>query len=81
MIQRAPAAVREILGMIAALCGRWIEEADPPPRAPMPQPREALISIRLPAVVEDPAALRALMNALLKLAAVLRRERRAGPYR
>ena len=79
-IQRASAAVREILEVIAALSGSGLAGADLPP-APKPQLREAQISIRLPAVVKDPAALRALMNALLKLAAVLRRERRAGPYR
>jgi hypothetical protein len=79
-----PAAAREILKSIDALCSRLLETDAAQPfagRPPLPEVGEALISMRLPLVLEDPASLRDLLSALLSLAAALRGERRAGPYR
>ncbi len=86
-VQQLPAPARERLRSIEALCRRLIEAAaagDPPsapPRAPTPALLEAQISLRLPVVIADPASLRDLLSALLSLTAVLRGDRRVGPYR
>jgi hypothetical protein len=83
-ILQAPAAAREILGSLEALCRPLLFADDArsrAARAPSPDLREALVSIRLPVVIADPAALRDVMAALLSLAAALRGDRRAGPYR
>ncbi|MFS8066508.1 MAG: hypothetical protein ACMG6S_09065 [Byssovorax sp.] len=83
-IQHLPAPAREILRSIEALCRPLLEASGPlPPPAKMPRSelREAQISLRLPAVIADPSSLRDVMTALLSLAAALRGDRRAGPYR
>lgn len=83
-IQRLPEPAREILRSIEALCRPLLEASGPLPRpAKMPRPelREAQISLRLPVVIADPSSLRDVMTALLSLAAALRGDRRAGPYR
>lgn len=83
-IQRLPEPAREILRSIEGLCRPLLEASGPLPRpAKMPRPelREAQISLRLPVVIADPSSLRDVMTALLSLAAALRGDRRAGPYR
>jgi hypothetical protein len=81
-IQRLPAPIQEILRSIEGLCRALLGAATPPPpRAPPPELRGALFSLRLPVVIADPAALRDLMATLLALAAAMRGDRRAGPYR
>jgi hypothetical protein len=88
-VQQLPAPARERLRSIEALCRRLIEAnaiaaLDPPsapPRPPTPAVLEAQISLRLPVVLAEPASLRDLLSALLSLTAVLRGDRRVGPYR
>ncbi len=85
-VQQLPAPARERLRSIEALCRRLVEAAasDPasaPPRAPAPALLEAQVSLRLPVVLAEPASLRDLLSALLSLTAVLRGDRRVGPYR
>lgn len=80
-IQRLPAPLQEIVSAIDALCRALVGTATPPQRALPLDLRSALVSVRLPIVVADPATLRDLMVTLLMLAAALRGDRRAGPYR
>jgi hypothetical protein len=80
-IQRLPPPIREILGSIEPLCRPLLAAVTPTPRASPPDLRSALFSLRLPVVLADPAALREVMATLLALAAALRGDRRAGPYR
>lgn len=86
-VQQLPAPARERLRSIEALCRRLIEASavdgspSAPPRAPAPALLEAQISLRLPVVIAEPASLRDLLSALLSLTAVLRGDRRVGPYR
>jgi hypothetical protein len=78
-VQRLSPSIHEMLTSIAALCRPWLG-ADATRRRSL-EVREALIAMRLPVVIADPAALRDLMGALLSLASLLRGDRRAGPYR
>jgi hypothetical protein len=73
------ASIRESFASVAALCRPILGDGATP--SPVPEVRAALVSLRLPALIPDPAALRDLMTALLSLAAVLRGDRRVGPYR
>lgn len=81
-IRQLSAPAREILRSIEALCRALLEASGPPPaKIPRPELREAQISLRLPVVIASPSSLRDVMAALLSLAAALRGDRRAGPYR
>jgi hypothetical protein len=83
-VAAAPPQVRALLASIAALCVPILEAGfalPRPPRPPSPSVTPDKVSIRLPVVVANPASMRDLMAELLSLAAALRGERRAGPYR
>ncbi|MEO5725981.1 MAG: hypothetical protein ABI134_29450 [Byssovorax sp.] len=83
-IQQLPAPARELLRSIEVLCRRLVDVGEAPsrhPRLPSPELREAQISLRLPVVIARPSSLREVMAELLSLAAALRGDRRAGPYR
>lgn len=83
-VAAAPPHVRALLASIAALCLPILEAGfalPRPPRAPSPAVTPEKVSMRLPVVLANPASTRDLMAELLLLAAALRGERRAGPYR